>query len=65
VWEEVIEFDGRQGNYVKNGWRISPEVDLKPDRGGDHAGERMAALRITAVRGDWRVDDLYVDPRRR
>ena len=63
-WADVIEFDGKQGNHAKTGWRVSQDVELKPDFGGDAAGERRAALRITAVRGTWRVDDLYLDPRR-
>jgi hypothetical protein len=38
------------------GWRLSRRIDL---HAGDGATE--VAIRFTAVRGSWRVDDLYVD----
>jgi hypothetical protein len=70
VWTEVKQFDGYQGNVVASGWRISPDVDLKPDFGGSVAGARYVALRFTAVKksstsAEFRVDDVYIDPRMR
>jgi hypothetical protein len=67
VWTEVKQFDGYQGNTVGFGWRISPDVDIKPDFGGQTAGARYVALRFTAVKkfttsAEFRVDDIYVDP---
>jgi hypothetical protein len=38
------------------GWRPSRRIALLHD-----AGVEQVALRFTAVRGSWRVDDLYVD----
>ena len=69
-WVEVKQFDGHHGDQVASGWRISPEIDLKPQLGGDAWGARYVALRITAVKkattsAQFRVDDLYVDPRMR
>ena len=71
VWTEIKQFDGSQGDQVASGWRISPDVDLKPELGGKTPGFRYAALRITAVRktatasAAFRIDDLFVDPRMR
>ena len=69
-WTEVKEFDGKQGSSAGAGsWRLSPDVDLKPDFGGSVPGARYVALRFTALRtgysGEWRVDDIWVDPRAR
>jgi hypothetical protein len=70
VWTEVKQFDGFQGNSAGSGWRITPDVDLKPDFGGQVPGARYVALRFTAVRksstaAEFRVDDVFVDPRMR
>jgi hypothetical protein len=70
VWTEVKQFDGFQGDRVASGWRITPDVDLKPDFGGQVPGARYVALRLTAVRksstsAEFRVDDVFVDPRMR
>lgn len=69
-WTEVKQFDGYQGDVVASGWRLSPDLDLKPDLGGDVPGARYAALRITAVAksptsAEFWVDDVLVDPRMR
>jgi hypothetical protein len=69
-WTAVRQFGGSQGDAVASGWRISPEVDLKPQLGGDAWGARYVALRITAIRksstsASFLVDDVYVDPRMR
>lgn len=70
VWTEVKQFDGFQGNTVASGWRITPDVDVKPDWGGQTAGARYVALRFTAVKksttkAEFRIDDVHVDPRMR
>ena len=67
VWTEVKQFDGYQGDRVSSGWRITPDVDVKPDFGGQTAGARYMALRFTAVKkattsAQFHVDDIYVDP---
>jgi hypothetical protein len=56
---------------VSNGtaaWQLSKDVRLRPDR-VDHAGGwRQVQIRFRAdkaVTGDWRVDDVLVDPRMR
>jgi hypothetical protein len=66
-WTEVKEFDAFQGDQVASGWRISPDVDLKPDLGGSSWGARPVAVRFTAVKkaaasAELRVDDVYIDP---
>lgn len=67
VWTEVKQFDGFQGNTVASGWRITPDIDVKPDWGGQTAGARYVAFRFTAVKkattsAEYRIDDVYMDP---
>jgi hypothetical protein len=55
---------GRNG-----GWQASADMPVFPERGGAAPGMRRVALRFTSVAvngdaGDWKIDDLYVDPRR-
>ena len=64
-WEELSKFDGKQFQNAGSGWRLTSDMDMKPDLGGKTAGFRRVAFRFTALSGNWRVDDLYVDPRRR
>ena len=64
AFEELKKFDGRQGDFKASKWYVSDEIDLKPDLGGSQSGGRLAALRFTALKGTWRIDDVYVDPRR-
>ena len=51
-------------------WLASDDLPIYPERGGATAGKRRVALRFTSVAasdgevGDWRIDDLYVDPKR-
>jgi hypothetical protein len=50
-------------------WQASADIPVLPERGGAAAGMRRVALRFTSVAangnaGDWKIDDLYVDPRR-
>ncbi|MDQ5832915.1 MAG: hypothetical protein M3550_07650 [Actinomycetota bacterium] len=65
VWEELKKFDGQQFTNAGSGWRLTDDIDMKVDLGGKTAGFRRVAFRFTALSGNWRVDDLYVDPRRR
>jgi hypothetical protein len=65
TWEELSKFDGKQFTNAGSGWRLTNDMDMKPDLGGKAAGFRRVAFRFTALTGTWRVDDLYVDPRRR
>ncbi len=61
---EVAILDPSQGGPTKLGWRVSNDVPLYPEWGGELPGSRLAALRFTALSGDWRIDDIYIDPRR-
>ena len=50
-------------------WQASADMPVFPERGGAARGMRRVALRFTSVTdgdeaGDWRIDDLYVDPKR-
>lgn len=65
VWEELTKFDGRQFVYAGSGWLLTSDLDMKPELGGTTAGVRRVAFRFTALSGNWRIDDLYVDPTRR
>ena len=49
-----------------NRWEASADVSVFPERGGAAPGMLRVALRFTSVagNGEWRIDDLYVDPRR-
>ena len=62
-WTEVKSFDGYQGKFARSGWRISDHVDIKPQLGHSGNAMRRMAIRITALRGNWQVDDIYIDPR--
>ncbi len=68
AFEEIKKFDAKQGTEAGDGWRLSDDIDLKPDLGGSLAGRRQVALRFTSVGetsgGDYRVDDVYIDPKR-
>jgi hypothetical protein len=48
-------------------WEPTQDVKLSPERGGKFAGGRPVALRFTndSKKSDWRIDNVYVDPRRR
>ena len=64
-WVELAKFDGKQFSSAGSGWRLTSDMDMKPDLGGKATGYRRVAFRLTALAGSWRIDDLYVDPRRR
>ena len=51
-------------------WQASEDMPVFPERGGETPGMRRVALRFTSLSengdaGDWRIDDVYVDPLRR
>jgi hypothetical protein len=50
----------------RDGWHLSDDIKLSPDRGGKFAGGRPVALRFTSDsdRGTWSIDNIYVDPKR-
>lgn len=76
-WVGVARFDDFAGTPVGAGWRVSPDVALHPELGGEEWGARDVALRFTAVKpsgapdrrssagAEVRVDDVFVDPRMR
>jgi hypothetical protein len=52
-----------------SGWQASADLPVFPERGGAAPGMRRVALRFTSVAadggaGEWKIDDVYVDPRR-
>jgi hypothetical protein len=63
-WIDLTKFEGREFVYAGSGWLLTSDLDMKPGLGGATPGFRRAAFRLSALSGDWRVDDLYVDPRR-
>jgi hypothetical protein len=53
----------------KKAWAATADIPVYPERGGSKAGMRRVALRFTSVAGDteagdWKIDDVYVDPKR-
>jgi hypothetical protein len=63
TWEQRAVFGGMLGRSAGSGWRLTPDVNLRPMDGGRTAGMRLVAYRFTATAGDWRIDDVYIDPR--
>jgi len=59
-WTTVAQIDSQSD------WFLSGDMPLTPDLGGSAAGPRRVALRFTAtgLSGSWKVDDVYIDPRR-
>jgi hypothetical protein len=51
----------------KRGWAATEDIKIDPERGGKEAGWRRVAFRFVAHKdkGDFRIDNLYVDPRMR
>jgi hypothetical protein len=71
---DVIYPQLRKGNVhgagdVKSNprWGLSKDFKLEPQRAGKRAGWRKVAIRFRADahEGDWRVDDILIDPRMR
>jgi hypothetical protein len=52
----------------KDGWRLSDDIKLEPQRVGKASGWRKVALRFRAKQGnkdgEFRIDDILIDPRR-
>jgi hypothetical protein len=63
VWEQRAVFGGKLGLDAGSGWRLTPDVNLRPADGGRTTGMRLVAYRFTAVSGEWRIDDVFIDPR--
>lgn len=61
TWHGAKKFKAKR----KDGWRLTEDVKLSPDRGGKFAGGRPVALRFTNTsdQGSWQIDNVYVDPR--
>jgi hypothetical protein len=53
---------------AQDGWRLSDDIKLEPQRLGKVAGWRKIAIRFRVESGkkaaDYRIDDILVDPRR-
>jgi hypothetical protein len=51
----------------RRGWAATEDIKIDPERGGKEAGWRRVAFRFVADehKGDFRIDNLYVDPRMR
>ncbi len=61
-WERTATIKSK----FKDGWEVTNDIKVKPERGGKTAGWRLVALRFTAKSdrvGTWLVDDVFVDPR--
>jgi hypothetical protein len=76
-WVQTGQVDRVASTPVGAGWRVSPDVALRPELGGTQWGARDVALRFTAVPAadararrasagaEVRVDDVFIDPRAR
>jgi hypothetical protein len=71
---EVVHLDpgaqspGRTLEVLRGGgaWAPSPEVKIPLwGTGASADGVAMVALKLTALTGDWAIDDVYVDPKLR
>ena len=60
-WHSAKKFKAKR----KDGWSLTEDVKLSPERGGKFAGGRPVALRFTnnSDHGSWQIDNIYVDPR--
>ncbi|MEA2330169.1 MAG: hypothetical protein QOH58_307 [Thermoleophilaceae bacterium] len=62
-WKKVGEIEARSSD----GWHATDDIQLLPRLGGKLPGARQVALRFTSDdddRGTWRIDDVYLDPKR-
>ena len=52
----------------KDGWQLSDDIKLEPQRLGKQSGWRKVALRFRVEEGkkpaSYRIDDILIDPRR-
>jgi hypothetical protein len=65
VFHDAAELDANG-----KAWNATADVPVYPERGGVAPGMRRVALRFKSVAGgteagEWRIDDIYVDPHRR
>ncbi len=53
---------------AKDGWELSDDIKLEPQRLGKHSGWRKVALRFRVTPGKkaatYKIDDVLIDPRR-
>ena len=53
---------------AKDGWQLSDDIKLEPQRLGKRSGWRKVALRFRVEQGkkaaSYRIDDILIDPRR-
>jgi hypothetical protein len=61
TWHGARKFKAKR----RDGWRLTQDVKLSPDRGGRFAGGRPVALRFTNTsdQGSWQIDNIYIDPK--
>lgn len=64
-WQKVAKIEGDEGQYIGSGWTLSPDVDMRPHLGGNAPGWRHVQIRLRSQDRRWRIDDVYVDPKRR
>jgi len=64
-WQRVAQFDGDEGQYIGGGWRLSRDVPMRPELGGNQPGWRHVQIRLRSKDERFRIDDVYVDPKRR
>jgi hypothetical protein len=64
-WMEVAEIEAGEGQDIGDGWLLSDDVPVRPELGGSEPGWRHVKIRFRGEEGKWRVDDVYVDPKRR
>jgi hypothetical protein len=71
IFYPAIGQNNASAQTVANGasaWALSKDVKLRPERVDRLGGWRLMQIRFSADRaatGDWRVDDVLVDPRMR
>jgi hypothetical protein len=51
--------------HTPSKWKVTPDIALLPELGGEDPGWRLVRLRFTAPLDTVRIDDLYIDPRHR
>lgn len=64
-WERVAKIDADEGQDIGSGWSLSPDVEMRPELGGSQPGWRHVQIRLRSKDERWRIDDVYVDPKRR
>ena len=64
-WERVAGIEPGDGQDIGNGWTLSDDLDVPPQLGGSEPGWRHVQIRLRSGAARWKVDDVYVDPKRR